>query len=303
MGSGMYAYKNMISTLGSRSNSHKAWYSSTGHENVFFGNISVLRNAAQIAAAKGLDTDEGTEIVRKGDHINESGLFYYYYGNGVKGNSLAGHWWRPHKGRELEERFVACDQDAWLARYPEYMNFLRGTKAIMEAYNTYDDYMVYYEPRKLSDKTHVFKTSDDTVIWVPPFEYLDENGEQKTMPEKILRAEGGQITLTFDDLAAIERLRRQPAFSVINNNLILGGSTDTNNVITNGADTYTAFLPDVTSKENNYFEYDYNKILADADNHNYKISDETWAMLEGEMGKEFVDILKDIDYEKTGLTY
>jgi hypothetical protein len=173
----------------------------------------------------------------------------------------------------------------------------------MEAYNTYDDYMVYYEPRKLSDKTHVFKTSDDTVIWVPPFEYLDENGEQKTMPEKILRAEGGQITLTFDDLAAIERLRRQPAFSVINNNLILGGSVDTNNVITNGADTYTAFLPDVTSKENNYFEYDYNKILADAENYNYKISDETWAMLEGEMGKEFVDILKDIDYEKTGLTY
>jgi hypothetical protein len=42
--------------------------------------------------------------------------------------------------------------------------------------------------------------------------------------------------------------------------------------------------------------------LADADNHNYKISEKTWAMLEEKMGKEFVTVLKDVDYEKAGLS-
>ena len=182
------------------------------------------------------------------------------------------------------------------------MNFLEGTKAINEAYD-YADYKVYYEPQKLSGKTHVFKTADDTVIWVPSYEYLDENGVKKVMPEQVLKAENGEITLTFDDIATLERLRRQPAFSVIKNNLILGGSTNVNNVITNTAGSYKGLIKDVTIKENNYFEFDYDKIMKDAENFNYEISEETWTMLEGEMGKEFVAILKGIDYERAGLTY
>ncbi|MBE6695424.1 MAG: DUF1565 domain-containing protein [Ruminococcaceae bacterium] len=301
MGSGMYSYCNVISTLGAQTNSHKAWYSSTGHGNVCYGNITVLRNRSQIDALEGKDTDEGTEAIKKGDEINESGLFYYYYGNNAKGNSLAGHWWMGNKESEINDYLVKYDQEAWNSLFPEYMNFLEGTKAINEAYD-YIDYNVYYEPQKLSDKTHVFKTADDTVIWVPSYEYLDENGVKKTKQEQTLKAENGQIVLTFDDLAAMERLRRQPAFSVIKNNLILGGSSDPDNVVTNSAENYKGLIKDVTIKEDNYFEFDYDKIMADAENYNYNISDDVWAMLEKEMGAEFVLILKSIDYQRAGLT-
>ena len=301
MGSGMYAYNNVISLLGAHTNNHTAWYSSSGHGNVCYGNIIVLRNRAQIDKLDGKDTSEGTEAIKKGDDINESGLFYYYYGNNASGNSLAGHWWMGYKENEVNARLVNSDQDAWNARYPEYMNFLEGTKAINEAYD-YKDYKVYYEPKKLSGLTHVFKTHDDTVIWVPPYEYLDESGAKQTKTAQTLKAENGEILLTFDDIAAMERLRRQPAFSVIKNNLILGGSSNPDNVITNNTDNYKGVIKDVTIKENNYFEFDYDKIMADAENCDYRISDETWTMLEKEMGNEFVSILKALDYEKAGLT-
>ena len=260
-----------------------------------------LRNRSQIDKLEGKDTDEGTEAIKKGDRVGESGLFYYYYGNNASGNSLAGHWWQGKKSGEVSTRLEKSDIEAWNARYPDYMNFLEGTKAIIEAYD-YADYKVYYEPQKLSDKTHVFKTHDDTVIWVPSYEYLDENGKKQTKAEQTLKAENGEIVLTFDDLAAMERLRRQPAFSVIMNNLILGGSSDPKNILTNAAENYKGLIKDVTIKEKNYFEFYYEKIMADADNYDYTISDENWAMLEEKMGKEFVAILKGIDYERAGLT-
>jgi len=302
MGSGMYAYYNMICTLGAQTNSHQGWYSSSGHGNVCYGNIMVLRNRSQIDKLEGRDTDEGTEAIKKGDRVSESGLFYYYYGNGAQGNSLAGHWWMGKKSGEITQRLEKSDLEAWNARYPDYMNFLEGTKAVLEAYE-YADYKVYYEPQKLSELTHVFKTADDTVIWVPPYEYLDANGAKQTKPAQTLKAENGEITLTFDDIAAMERLRRQPAFSVIKNNLILGGSSDPDKVVENGAANYKGLVKDVTIKEDNYFEFYYEKIMADADNYDYTISEENWSMLEGKMGKEFVTILKGINYEKAGLTY
>lgn len=300
MCSGMYSYYNVISTLGAKTNAHKGWYSSTGHGNVCYANIMVLRNKSQIDALNGVDTDEGTEAIKKGDDINESGLFYYYYGNNASGNSLAGHWWQGMKEGEVNGRLTAGSN--WVARYPEYINFLKGTKLVLEAYDL-AEYKVTYDPQKLTGKTYTFETDDSTVIWVPPYEYLDENGNKQTMEEKVLTPENGKITVTYDDISAMERLRRQPAFSVIMNNLILGGSTNVNNVITNSAGTYKGLIKDVTIKENNYFEFDYDKIMADAENFNYDISEETWNMIEEKMGKDFVTILKQLDYKKAGLTY
>jgi hypothetical protein len=100
----------------------------------------------------------------------------------------------------------------------------------------------------------------------------------------------------------MERLRRQPAFSVMKNNLILGGSSKQENVITNGAAKYLGLVKDVTLNDNNHFEFYYEKILADADNYDYSISDDVWAMLKSEMGTDFVNSLKDLDYKKAGLT-
>ena len=301
MCSGMYSYYNVISTLGAKTNAHKAFYSSTGHGNVCYANIMVLRNKSQIDALKGVDTDEGTEAIKKGDEVNESALFYYYYGNNASGNSLAGHWWQGMKQNEINSRLVNAYAD-WATRYPEYVNFMKGTKIILEAYDL-ADYKVTYEPQKLTGKTHTFETYDDTVVWVPPYDYLDENGSMKTMEEKVVKAEDGKITLSYDDISAMERLRRQPAFTVIKNNLILGGSTNPDNVITNSALSNKGFIKGLTLKEDNYFEFDYDKIMADAENFNYDISEETWNMIEKEMGSEFVNILKELDYKKAGLTY
>jgi hypothetical protein len=261
----------------------------------------VLRNKSQVDALSGKDTDEGTEAIKKGDTVNESGLFYYYYGNSSSDNSLAGHWWVGHKESEVEYRLKLSAKEAWNARYPEYMNCLEGTKCILEAYKD-SSYKVYYKPQKLSTKTHVFKTEDDTVIWVPPYEYLDESGAKKTKEAQTLKAQNGQITLTYDDIAAMERLRRQPAYSVIKNNLILGGSSNPDNVITNASQAYLGSIKDVTIKDSNYFEFYYDKIMTDAENYDYTISEETWDMLKSEMGSAFVSSLKDIDYKKAGLT-
>ena len=117
-----------------------------------------------------------------------------------------------------------------------------------------------------------------------------------------MEAENGQIVITYDDIVAIERLRRQPAFSVIKNNLILGGSTNPDNVITSGAANYQGLIKDVTLKDNNYFEFNYEEIMADAENYNYDISDDVWAKLKSEMGADFVNSLKSIDYKKAGPT-
>ena len=305
MGSGMYAYGNVISTLGAWTNAHKGWYSSTGHGNVCYANIMVLRNAAQIDAVNGKDTDEQSEAIRKGDDVNESGLFYYFYGYGAnKGNSEAGPWWEGMKENEIKLRFVTSNEEAWRAHYPDYMNSLLGDKIILAAYDL-NDYAVYYEPQKLSEHTFTYtEVKDGDTVYVPAYEYLDENGAKKTMPEKRVTAKDGQgITLTFDDISAMERLSRQPAFSAIWNNILLGGSTNKNNLITNSAGSFKGLIKDVTIKENNFFEFDYDKIMVDAENHDYRITDEAWARIEKEIGANCASVLKDIDYTRAGLTY
>jgi len=124
------------------------------------------------------------------------------------------------------------------------------------------------------------------------------------MPEKRVTAKDGQgITLTFDDISAMERLSRQPAFSAIWNNILLGGSTNKNNLITNSAGSFKGLIKDVTIKENNFFEFDYDKIMVDAENHDYRITDEAWARIEKEIGANCASVLKDIDYTRAGLTY
>jgi len=304
MGSGMYSYGNVISTLGAWTNSHKAWYSSTGHGNVCFGNIMVLRNAAQIDAVNGKDTDEQTEAIRKGDDVNESGLFYYYYGDGAKGNSEAGPWWKGIKVNEINRRFNLSDEEAWRAHSPDYMNSLLGDKIILAAYEL-GDYAVYYVPQQLSGKTFTYTdVKDGDTVFVPQYEYLDASGNKQIMAERRVVAKDGQgITLSYDDISAMERLSRQPAFSAIWNNIFLGGSSNPNNLITNNAASFKGFIKDVTYKADNFFEFDYDKVMVDAENGDYTITDEAWARIESELGESCTAILKGIDYTRAGTTY
>jgi len=303
-GSNMYSYGNVISTLGAWTNSHKAWYTSSGHGSVCYANIMVLRNASQIDALKGKDTDEDSESIRKGDDINQSALFYYYYGNGDSRNGGAGHWWVGYKQNELSLRYTMSDEEAWRAHFPHYMTALVSDMIIMEAQEL-ADYSVYYDPQKLSGKTLTYTDLEDGhIIYVPEYEYLDDSGARKTMPEKTVVAKDGQgVTLTLDDIAAMERLSRQPAYNAIWNNIILGGSTDRDKIITNNVESYKGSIKGLTYKENNFFEFDYDKIMVDAENYDYTITDEAWARIESELGANCTAILKDIDYTRAGLTY
>jgi len=302
--SGMYAYGNVISTLGAWTNAHKPWYSSSGHSNVCYANIMVLRNAAQIDAVDGKDTDEQSEAIRKGDDINESRLFYYYYGDGNENNDEAAHWWIGLKESEIQRRFVRSNEEAWRAHYPDYMNSLLGDKIILAAYEL-ADYAVYYEPKTLSGKIFTYTDAKDgDTIFVPEYEYIDGNGSKKTMVEHTIVAKDGKgIAVSYDDIAAMERLGRQPAFSAICNNIILGGSTNKNNIITSYASSAKGIIKDVTIKEDNFFEFDYDKIMVDAENGDYTITDEAWARIESEIGAYCTSVLKDIDYTRAGLTY
>ena len=303
MGSGMYSYGNMISTLGAWTNAHKPWYSSTGHGNVCYANIMVLRNASQIDEVNGKDTDEQSEKMRKGDVVNESDLFYYYYGDGVTGNSEAGHWWKGLKKTEIDRRYARSDKNAWIARYPDYMNELNSSKIILAAYEM-GDYLVHYTAQALSDKTFTFTNlNDGDAIYVPAYDYLDANGATQTMAaRKVIAANGEGVTLSYDDISAMERLGRQPANSAIFNNIILGGSANPNNVITNNAADNKGFIKEVTYKADNFFEFEYEKIMVDADNYDYTITDEAWATIEAEIGADCTAILKGIDYNSAGLT-
>ena len=301
MASGNYAYYNVINTIGGKGNSHNAWYSSSGHGNVCYGNIIMLRNKAQVDAANGLESNEGTESMKKGDSaVYESGLFYYYYGDGAEGNSMASSWWLDDKTAEVNSRLVSANQEAWNARFPEYMNYLEAIKLVVEAYADVD-YKVYYEPQRLSEKSHEFVTGDDTVIWVPAYDYLDENGVLMTKEAHTLTPVDGKIMVSYDDIAAVERLGRQVAFNVAKNNLVLGGSTEYGNIMLPWS-TDKMYFKDHTLIEDNYFEFYHKNIVDDAENYSYKISDEAWSTIASEMGTEFVSILKTIDYEKAGLT-
>ena len=72
-------------------------------------------------------------------------------------------------------------------------------------------------------------------------------------------------------------------------------------VITSSALTFKGLVQNLTGIENNYLNYDYNEIIEDAENHNYKVKDEAWDIIEAVIGKEAVDALKKIDYTKFGM--
>ncbi len=363
MGSGSYVYGNVVSTLGAHSNRCNAWYSSTGHNNICFGNIFLLRNAAQIADAGASDGDEDTEKNNKeaADSVNESDLFYYYYGddyypNRKDGylNSLAGHWWLGLKTGEASSILDRYEREAWTDRFPEYVEWVKGTRVIVSAYTELtgqgvpddkkyalrDFYGEEYldgsvgkhgDPFPLTDKWFIYDGAAlGDFITVPEYRYKDAEGKIQWMPEQKIVASKLQKTtgegenavtkevigykLRYEDVAAMERIRRQPAYSLIKNNLILGGSTNADNVITHSGKDYFGML-DKTDEVNNYLSFTYSDIMADAKNYDYTISDENWEAIRNntaywnEQGAtadevdEFIDWLKTIDYTKAGLTY
>ena len=343
MCAGNYTYGNIISTLGSKSDLNKGWYSSTGVGNVCYGNIMVLRNPMQVAAAGSSAGDEGDTVnTGANDQVNQSALFYYYFGDSyskggasanyklvdMKGNpikngvgtqiqasqSLAGHWWVGNKTKEVELYLTTAVTAEWEKRDPAYINHLYGTQLILDAYadteKLGDDAYhprFFYAPWYLSGKSYTATVPVKAEILIPEYSYLNELGYTVTAGPEVRRPDAdGKITLTYEEIAAMERFRRQPSISVIQDNVILGGRatmengqyteiSDEERIITNGAKNYLGYN-DTTLIRNNYLHYVYDDVMADADVHDYYILESAYAAIEAaltEDGYAFVSKLSD----------
>ncbi|MBO7762329.1 MAG: right-handed parallel beta-helix repeat-containing protein [Clostridia bacterium] len=341
--SGHYTYGNTISFLGSKSNRNLGWYSSTGMGNVCVGNLMILRNPYQVAAANSPDGAEDGNVVpaNSGDALNESGLFYYYFGDEYAGTgssryyspvsydgksqlsyrlyqSEAGHWWYDMKKDEYKRYYEMGGRSQWLARDPAFMNLLQGTQIILAAYDDPScDYhpKYFYVPWYLTGKTFTYEgLPADAVIEIPQYTYLDAGGRKVVEEAHIAeRNDDGSITLTYEEIAALERFRRQPAVCVISDNVLLGGTptyeggkfTETSNpgmIVTDGVASYEHYVP-TSLVENNFYEYLYGDILMDADGYDYDWQTGVLESLQDTLSEKGYALIFSIDWTDAGLSY
>ena len=358
---GNYAYGNIVSTLGSMNKRHKGWYSSTGHGNVCVGNIFILRDPWEIARAKGRDGDE--EEIQPGDNINQSGLFFYYFGNEhaaannrqyrlvaegreelypveyapemrgeVLSQSLAGHWWQGMAAGEVKAYLEDRDPAIITANDPAYAAYLRGTAVVLDALD-HSDYRVkyFYVPARPTGKTYTSSAAPaGTPIVIPTYSYLDEDyREVEVEAHTVTVGEDGKITLTYEELAAIERIRRAPAYCVIENNLVLGGTPicdpDTKAVIGDADPDYmvndslayywyqdkdghyklrNAHGYRKTAREaHNFLLLDFARVIRDARGFDYTVKEESIPLLSETLESDELSRVLSLRQEKTGPTY
>ena len=366
MNGGNYAYYNIVSTLNSKCNHHKGWYSSTGMGNICFGNLMVFRDPWEVARAKSKAGDEGEVLViGQGDNINQSPLFYYYFGKehaavpcrlyefekegreelyrmdyGPRGayttahQSLAGHWWEGRKADEVKSYLVVADAEARKRIDPAYINHLHGTAVILDALD-HSDYRVkyFYLPARPTGKSFTSAAAPaGTEILIPPYTVLDENYEEVEIPGRTLIVpEDGKVTLTYEEIGAMERLRRAPAFCVIENNVLLGGTPlmdDKKNII--GDVNEELMINDAAVKEGyidkktggwshvarprlgyrktsleayNFLRYDYNSVMEDPRSCDYRLRKEILADLAKTLEPAEYEAVVSLDATRTGPTY
>ena len=340
--SGHYTYGNIVSFIGSKSSRNLGWYSSTGMGNVCIGNIFILRNPYQVAAANSPDGDEENNILpaNAGDMLNESALFYYYFGEEYAGTgaerryypvaydgtqqqsgyltqSEAGHWWYDMKWDEYNH-YTAYNEAGWRETSPAFMNMMYGTQIILAAYDDPNcDYhpKYFYVPWYLTGKTFTYEgLPADAVIEIPQYTYLDAGGRKVVEEAHIAeRNDDGSITLTYEEIAALERFRRQPAVCVIEDNVILGGTpttaggkftdiSDPKLNVVDSAEGFTNYVP-TASVENNYFEYHYEEIIFDAEQHNYDLLPGALEAFADVLTRDGYAIIESIDWTEAGLLY
>ena len=164
----------------------------------------------------------------------------------------AGHWWRGYKKSDAARYLDKTNLKNWQDRAPEYINMMYGTRMINEVWDAADvsdsdnvDYHIryFYLPWYLTGRTYTFNAGKTptipagTVVQIPEWQYLEkeldgagnETGNIKlvTVPERHLTVgENGEMTFTlkYEEIAAMERLRRASAYCVVQNNIIFGGA-------------------------------------------------------------------------------
>jgi hypothetical protein len=341
--SGHYAYGNIISFLGSKSSRNLGWYSSTGIGNVCFGNVILLRNPFQVGAANSPDGDEEDNVLpaASGDVLNESALFYYHFGEEYTGTSSerrytpvgydgqkqlgsgtlyqseAGHWWYDMKWDEYNF-YTNYNAEGWKVNDPAFYNLMQGTQIILAAYDDENcDYhpRYFYVPWYHSGMTFTYAgLPEDVIVEIPQYAYLDASGAKVVVEaHEAERNADGSITLTYEELAAMERFRRQPAMCVISDNVLLGGTStyeggkytttsDPKLIIVDGAAGYQGYVA-TSLVENNFFEYLYDEILLDAENYDYDFTPPALEAIREAISEEGYATIESIDWTATGVSY
>ena len=160
----------------------------------------------------------------------------------------AGHWWTGIKEGDVSRYLTKTNLKNWRDRAPEYINMMYGTKMILEVWDaankdSNDDvnYHIkyFYAPWYLTDKTYTFNAGKNktipvgTVVQIPEWQYLEtvtEGGEEKiklvTVKERTFTVGEEPFELRYEEIAAMERLRRASAYCVVTNNIIFGGSAE-----------------------------------------------------------------------------
>ena len=254
---GNYAYGNIVSTLGSRANFHKGWYSSTGLGNLCSGNVFILRDGWEVGRANRYGADEDDGELLPGDNLSYSAGFYFYFDNDhaapekrayklvdparrlpitpdygpdardtVLHQNEGGHWWEGMKADELKN-YLGKGYFATRRSDPAFMNYLFGTAIVLDATKNSDYHVRYfYLPARPVGRSFTSSAAPaGTPLTIPPYCYLDEGYRRVRVPARCVTVpESGEITLTYEEIAAMERERRTTAYNVIENNLLLGAS-------------------------------------------------------------------------------
>ncbi len=228
--------------------------------------------------------------------------------------SLAGHWWYGYEQGEVNRYLSSADTEVWEARDPAYINLLRVNKMLVEVYDAIaaktTDYHVkyFYMPWYLTGKTYTFENVPaGVVVTIPTYQYLEpiagstDKVNVVTVPERIFTTTGESFSLTYEELASIERIYRAPAYSVVMNNISLGGTpiyetVDGKLVMTDVADRAAMFWDQgesnkgyvaTTSHAYNFVSFVYDDIIPGAtenfnstDVNDYTITPEGWAAIE-----------------------
>ncbi len=220
-----------------------------------------------------------------------------------------GESWMNECRKQISMYLESYDREAYTSRFPGYINSLYSLKMIVEMYETTEDYHIryFYMPAELSNMTHTFKLPEGTLVTIPTYQYK-ENNVIKTVPQRTVTPEevGSEwvLTLTYEEIASIERMERAPCNSVISNNVILGGTPaelnkDGQPVGTDVDESKTIVVAETkgfdiqasTIQENNFLYFVPSDIVASLEDYDYTIDDGTWDWIERtmNMGEGFRD--------------
>lgn len=255
MCSGNYSYYNVCSTLtGYRNSFQKCFYVSTGHNNVAFNNIFIVRDRERFHANMELHGYEVKPTATGDCGIYESTLFYadkkdVGYQTASGGEDAASYSWdalyKAAAGKYTgNSPYTHYDYERFAGRFPNFIESMHGARAL---FVQMDDPLVIYDRRtEVLAMEASYNAAVDLFTGKTP--YVLEELQQPEHPlnskydviEDLVAELGTSLTKEEAEEIAFrlgfgysEDFFRQPAYNVYRNNIILGGDErqyfDTNN--------------------------------------------------------------------------